>query len=143
MKFSLMGVNIYFLLFYIHKFCMKKSFWGPKMHFSFFDFYHKISYGENDFVIQIIWQYFLQLHVSDQIPPVATPWCIFHLNFFHETFLTLWDRNFESVPRNIWAKICFAYTPNKIPKYWESWKIIALHWLGLKLLVWSVTDENI
>ena len=32
----------------------KKFFWGPKMHFSFFDFYHKISYGENDFVIQII-----------------------------------------------------------------------------------------
>ena len=32
---------------------MKKSFWGPKMHFSFFDFYHKISYGENDFVAQI------------------------------------------------------------------------------------------
>ena len=47
---------------FFHKFCMKKSFWGPKMHFSFFDFYHIISYGENDFVIQIIWQYFLQLH---------------------------------------------------------------------------------
>ena len=47
---------------FFHKFCMKKSFWCPKMHFSFFDFYHKISYGENDFVIQIIWQYFLQLH---------------------------------------------------------------------------------
>ena len=31
---------------------MKKYFWGPKMHFLFFDFYHKISYGENDFVIQ-------------------------------------------------------------------------------------------
>ena len=39
---------------FFHKFCMKKSFWGPKMHFSFIDFYHKISYGENDFVIQII-----------------------------------------------------------------------------------------
>ena len=32
----------------------EKSFWGPKTNFSFFDFYHKISYGENDFVIQII-----------------------------------------------------------------------------------------
>ena len=47
---------------FFHKFFMKKSFWGTKMYFSFFDFFNIISYGENDYVIQIIWQYFLQLH---------------------------------------------------------------------------------
>ena len=45
-----------------HKFCIKKSFWVPKIHFLFFDFYHQISCGENDFVIQIIWQYLMQLY---------------------------------------------------------------------------------
>ena len=91
---------------------MKKSFWGPKTHFLFFDFYHKISYGENDFVIQIIYIFCnCTLYVSDQIATVATPWCIFELNFFHKTFLTLLHRSFKSVPRQICGKSANGYTP--------------------------------